>query len=149
MYFWVHKNAPQEVREALRILEYSGIAYEDATGMRATRSELGTRYMVNIGCLLAFESKPATTGFEIVKQSDIRRMTEYGANHSLYKKIQGCVVGDETDALKKQLEKSIDLLELSDWQKQKMHEISINTIGELISASENKLKQAKYIADVR
>ena len=30
-----------------------------------------------------------------------------------------------------------------------MHEISINTIGELISASENKLKQAKYIADVR
>lgn len=149
MYFWVHKNAPQEVKEALRILEYSGIAYEDATGMRATRSELGTRYMVNIGCLLAFEAKPATTGFAIVKQSDIRRMSEYGANHNLYKKLQGCVIGDETDALKKQLEKSIDLLELSDWQKQKMHEISINTIGELISASEDKLKQARYIADVR
>jgi len=32
---------------------------------------------------------------------------------------------------------------------QSMHEISINTIGDLISAPEGKLKQAKYIADVR
>ena len=58
-------------------------------------------------------------------------------------------VGSETDALKEQLDKSIDLLELTDWQKQKMHEISIDTIGDLISAPEEKLKQAKYIADVR
>ena len=47
------------------------------------------------------------------------------------------------------MNKSIDLLDLTDWQKQKMHEIAINTIGELISAPENKLKQAKYIANVR
>ena len=61
-----------------------------------------------------------------------------------------CVLlGSETDALKEQLDKSIDLLELTDWQKQKMHEISIDTIGDLISAPEEKLKQAKYIADVR
>lgn len=149
MYFWVHKNAPQEVKEALRILEYSGLVYEDAAGMRATRSEVGTRYMVNIGCLLAFEPKPASSGFDIVKNSDVRRMTEYGANHSLYKDIQGYIVGSETDALKSQLEKSIDLLELTEWQKQKMHEISIHTIGDLISAPEDKLKQARYIADVR
>lgn len=149
MYFWVHKNAPQEIKEALRILEYSGLVYEDAAGMRATRSEVGTRYMVNIGCLLSYEAKPATTGLGIVKKSDVRRMSEYGANHSLYKDIQGCVVGSETDALKVQLEKSIDLLELTEWQKQKMHEISIHTIGDLISASEDKLMQAKYIANVR
>ena len=149
MYFWMHKNAPQVVKEALRILEYSGIVYEEAAVIRATRSELGTRYMVNVGCLLALEATPATIGLDIIKNSDIRRMSEYGANHGLYKGIQGCVVGDETDALREQLEKSIDLLELTDWQKQKVHEISINTIGELISASEEKLKQAKYIADVR
>ena len=148
-YFWVHNNAPQEVKESLRILEYSGLVYEDAAGIRATRSEIGTRYMVNLGCLLASEATPTASGMKIIKASDIRRMSEYGANYPIYREIQGKVIESETDVLKEQLKKSIDLLELTGWQKQKMHEISINTIGDLISAPEGKLKQAKYIADVR
>lgn len=148
-YFWIHNNVPHEVKEALRILEYSGLIYEDATGMRATRSEIGTRYMVNLGCLLANEATPTAVGMKIVKSLDVRRMSEYGANYPVYQSIQGRIIGTETDALKEQLDKTIDLLELTDWQKQKMHEISINTIGDLISAPEDKLKQAKYIADVR
>lgn len=148
-YFWVHNGAPHEVKEALRILEYSGLVYEDASGIRATRSEVGSRYMVNIGCLLAAEAVPTTTGLSIIGNTDIRRMSEYGANQSVFGKIQGCVVGTETEALREQLEKNIDLLDLTEWQKQKMHEISINTIGELISVPEERLKQAKYIANVR
>lgn len=148
-YFWVQNGAPHEVKEALRILEYSGLVYEDATGIRATRSEVGTRYMVNIGCLLAVEATPTNTGLSLIKQIDIRRMSEYGANQTVFSKIQGCVVGTETDVLKEQLGKSIDLLDLTDWQKQKMHEISINTIGELISTPEERLTRAKYIASVR
>lgn len=149
LYFWLHNGVPYEVKEALRILEYSGLVYEDASGIRATRSEVGTRYMVNIGCLLASEAMPTSVGLNIIKKSDIRRMSEYGANQPIYNKIQGYVAGSETDALKAQLEKNVDQLDLTDWQKQKMHEISINTIGELIAASEEHLKQAKYIADVR
>lgn len=38
---------------------------------------------------------------------------------------------------------------MTEWQKKKMHEIKIDTIGELIGATEERLKQAKYIADVR
>lgn len=148
-YFWMHKNIPHEVKEALRVLEYSGLVYEDSSGIRATRSELGTRYMVNLGCLIAMEAKPANTGRDIIEALDIRRMSEYGENHPLYKNILGVVVGSDTDALREQLEKSIDILDLTDWQKQKMHEISINTIGELISAPEERLKQARYVAEVR
>ena len=148
-YFWIHNNAPHEVKEALRILEYSGLIYEDAAAIRATRSEVGTRYMVNLGCLLAAEATPTATGLKIITASDVRRMSEYGANYPSFQSIQGKIVGTETDILKEQLNKSIDLLDLTDWQKQKMHEIAINTIGELISAPENKLKQAKYIANVR
>lgn len=148
-YFWIHNSVPHEVKEALRILEYSGLIYEDAAGIRATRSEIGTRYMVNLGCLLANEATPTAAGMKIIEASDIRRMSEYGANYPAYQSIQGKIAGTETDALKEQLDKTIDLLELTDWQKQKMHEISINTIGELISAPEEKLKQARYIADVR
>ncbi len=148
-YFWINKNAPQEVKESLRILEYSGLVYEEASGIRATRSEVGTRYMVNIGCLISIEAKPATSGLSIIKNADIRRMSEYGANHTFYQTIQGVVFEGGTDALKKQFEKSIDVLELTEWQKKKMHEIKIDTIGELIGATEERLKQAKYIADVR
>lgn len=105
--------------------------------------------MVNLGCLLAAEATPTATGLKIITASDVRRMSEYGANYPSFQSIQGKIVGTETDILKEQLNKSIDLLDLTDWQKQKMHEIAINTIGELISAPENKLKQAKYIANVR
>ena len=149
LYFWINKNAPHEVKESMRILEYSGIVYEDAAGIRATRSEVGTRYMVNVGCLLALETTPTSTGLEIIKDLDVRRMSEFGANYSSFARIRGSVVGDETDALKMLLEKNIDLLELTEWQKQKLHEISINKIGELIEAPEERLKQARYIADVR
>ena len=110
---------------------------------------MGTRYMVNIGCLLAMETKPTTSGLDIVKNADIRRMSEYGANHVLYKKIQGAVLDSYSDALQIQFAKNIDVLELTEWQKKKMHEIQVDTIGDLISATEEKLKQAKYIADVR
>ena len=123
--------------------------YEEASGIRATRSEVGTRYMVNIGCLISIEAKPATSGLSIIKNADIRRMSEYVANHTFYQTIQGVVFEGGTDALKKQFEKSIDVLELTEWQKKKMHEIKIDTIGELIGATEERLKQAKYIADVR
>ncbi|RHT17741.1 hypothetical protein [Clostridium sp. AM33-3] len=149
LYFWIHKNAPQEVKESLRILEYSGLVYEEASGIRATRSEVGTRYMVNIGCLVAMEAKPASTGLDIMNNADIRRMNEYGANHPLYKTIQGAILDAEIDSLKIQLDKSIDILDLTEWQKKKMHEIQIHTIGALISASEERLKQARQIADVR
>lgn len=110
---------------------------------------MGTRYMVNVGCLLSMEAKPASFGLDIVRNADIRRMSEYGANHLLYKAIQGVLLDSTTDALQKQFLKSIDVLELTEWQKMKMHEIDVNTIGELVAATEEKLKQAKYIADVR
>lgn len=147
--FWMHNGVPHEVKEALRILEYSGLIYEDASGIRATRKEVGTRYMVNVGCLLALEATPTSFGLDIVQKSDIRRMSEYGANQSVYSRIQGYVAQSDCDSLREQLEKSIDLLDLTEWQKQKMHEISINTIGELIDASEETLKSVKYIADAR
>ena len=149
MYFWVHKNAPEEVKTALRLLEYSGLIYEDGTGIRATRSEVGTRYMVNIGCLLAYEASASTNGLSIIQNADIRRMSEYGANHQLYSSIKSSIIGNETEALKAQFERSIDELELTEWQKAKMHEISIHTIGDLLSASEEKLQGVKYIAEAR
>lgn len=47
-FFWIHRDAPQSVKEALRLLAYTGIVTEHATGIKATRAEVGTRYMVSL-----------------------------------------------------------------------------------------------------
>ena len=75
IYFWIDRNAPQKVKESLRILEYSGIIYEHSQGIRASRDGIGTRYAVNIGCLLAAESNPLSTGTKLVSRMTIKRMT--------------------------------------------------------------------------
>lgn len=149
-FFWVHRNAPQEAKEALRILEYTGIICEHSSGIRATRSELGTRYEVNIGCLFAQEATPTTTAISIVKRLSVKRMTEYGYNNKLFEQIKGAVIDDNVSSrLSNHLEKSINTLDLTNWQKEKLHEINIDSIGKLIDIEEHELKQIKYIADAR
>jgi hypothetical protein len=74
-FFWMHRDAPRPVKEALRLLSYTGIVTEHSTGIRATRSEIGTRYSVNLGCLFSQEKTPTATAFNIAKSIDPRRMT--------------------------------------------------------------------------
>lgn len=149
-FFWVHRDAPQEVKEALRILEYTGIISEHSAGIRATRSELGTRYEVNTGCLFAQESTPTASALSIAKRLNIKRMTEFGSNNSTFSKIKGAIIDTRGNvAIAQQVVKCIDTLDLTDWQKGTLHTLGINTIGELINVEESKLKEAYYVSDVR
>ena len=59
-YFWIHRDAPEAVKEALRLLSYTGIVVKGDTGIVATRGEIGTRYALNLGCLTAGDAKPRT-----------------------------------------------------------------------------------------
>ncbi|RYZ86956.1 MAG: hypothetical protein EOP04_12785, partial [Proteobacteria bacterium] len=45
-FFWLHRNAPEVVKEALRVLSYTGIVREMESGIKATRGEVGRRYSV-------------------------------------------------------------------------------------------------------
>lgn len=149
-FFWIQRNAPQEARESLRLLEYTGIICEHSSGIRATRSELGSRYEINLGCLFAQEAVPATTAFSIAQKLSIKRMTEYGNNYKEFDSIKGIATDSVGNVeIAKQFVKSIDTLDLTVWQKGKLLELNINTIGELIEVEESKLKEARYIADTR
>lgn len=151
--FWIHRDAPQINKEALRLLEYTGIITENASGIRATRNAIGTRYVVNIGCLLALEAVPTATGKQLIQNTTIKRMSEYGFSNPCYEPLSSeSLVQQETisnQVLKDQLEKSIDLLDLTEWQKEKLHSVSINTIGELAYATEATVMQAYYVGEVR
>ena len=51
--------------------------------------------------------------------------------------------------LQDQLAKNIDFLDLTDWQKEKLHSVSINTIGELAASNESAVMKAYYVGEVR
>jgi hypothetical protein len=152
-YFWIHRDSPEIVKEALRILSYTGVVTEQATGIKASRGEVGTRYIVNLGCLFALEQYPASTGFEIAQGLAVKRMTEFGANHPTYRSIVNhaatFVVQSGAGALEVQLKKPISVLDLSDWQKGKLTELALDTVGDVLGATEQKLKEAFYVGNVR
>lgn len=152
-FFWVHRDAPEVVKEALRVLAYTGIVVEYGAGIKASRSEIGRRYLVNLGCLFSQEQTPASNAFEIAKSLSIKRMTEYGANHSSYRSLTEKEVNDSDVkvalALKAQLEKSITVLDITQWQKEKLIELGLTKVSDILGATEEKLKEASYVGDVR
>ncbi len=152
-YFWIHRDAPEVVKEALRILCYTGILNEMEAGIRATRSEVGKRYMVNLGCLFALDANPTALAFDVARSLTPKRMTEYGANHNVYRSLIAAhaLKGEiEDDShLERQLAKPIAVLDLTQWQKDKLGELELSTVGDVLEATEEQLKLAKYIGDVR
>lgn len=153
-FFWIHRDAPQYVQQALQILTYTGIVTESAMGLKATRSEIGTRYMVNLGCLFSIEAIPASTAPSIWHKFDIRRMPEYGQNHPTFATNINILPTLENDsvnqqALIEQLSKSINALDLTDWQKEALQEIGLDTIRAVLQATEFDLQKAKYVGEVR
>lgn len=153
VYFWIHRNSPQVVKESLRILEYTGIIKQQATGIKATNSEIGNRYEVNIGCLLALEKAPISNALNIIKKLSVKKMSEFGANSkaydSLLRKVPQFTEPNMTECLKTQLTKSINVLEITDWQKGKLRELNINNLGELLTSKESDLMKAYQVGKVR
>jgi len=151
-FFWIHRDAPQPVKEALRLLAYTGIVSEHASGIRATRSEVGTRYAVNLGCLMALEATP-TSSLPIAKNLTPRRMSEYGANHAAYQALLAAVPTFEEPevgaVLKRQLDKSIDVLDITPWQRSSLRQLGLETIGDVLHATETKLQQIAYVGEKR
>ena len=152
-YLWVHRDAPEIAKEALRILSYTGVLSEQASGIKASRGEIGTRYVLNLGCLFSVESTPASTSFEVAKGLTPKRMTEFGANHTAYRTLIENASNFQRQidgiAFKEQLSKPISVLDLSQWQKGKLRELGLETVGAVLSATEEKLKEALYVGDVR
>jgi hypothetical protein len=152
-YIWVHRDAPEEVKEALRVLAYTGVLSEQDSGIKASRGEIGIRYVVNLGCLFALEPVPTSSAFDIAKGLTPKRMTEFGANHPAFKSLLDHVEQIEPQSasaqLKAQLDHDIDILDLSTWQKSKLKELKLHTVRDVFNASEEKLKEASYVGRVR
>jgi hypothetical protein len=152
-FFWIHRDVPQPVKEALRLLAYTGIVREHASGMKATRGEIGTRYAVNLGCLFALEATPTTSALRIAKNLTPKRMSEFGVNHASYQSLLSAVPTFEEagveEVLQRQLIKAIDVLDITEWQRGKLRELGLTTVGDVLHASETKLQEIAYVGEVR
>ncbi|WP_258034784.1 hypothetical protein [Pectobacterium odoriferum] len=148
IYFWIHKDAPESVKESLRLLTYTGIIRKVDSSVRATRSELGTRYEIKYGCMLSLESNPHADSKEFYKNLSIKKFPEFGKNHAAYTGSEKLLKRDEQqyeESLRSLLKKSIDvLIALTQWQKERLKEIGINTIEELHNNSEDSLIEKIY-----
>jgi hypothetical protein len=150
VYFWVHKNCPEPVKEALRLLSYTGIINKLDSSVRATRSELGARYEVKFGCIISLEASPHNESKAFYESLSTKKHPEFGKQHPSYSGIMGfSLVKTDDDqykaSLKSMLEKPIGVLGLlTDWQKGKLRGAGIETIEDLHSKSEAQLIENIY-----
>ncbi len=152
-YIWIHKDVPQTVKESFRLLEYTGIIQESGKGIKATNAEVGTRYLINLGCIFAQESSPSSSSLPIARNITLKRMTEYGMNNPNFKglidRIPDFEENDMTEILEKELNKSIDVLDLTVWIKDTLNGLEINTVKDILNTTEAQLKKAYYVGDKR
>ena len=152
-FIWVHKEAPQIVKEALRLLEYTGIIQEHAKGIKASRSEVGTRYLVNLGCIFSQEATPSNTALNIARNLTPKRMTEYGMNSQYFTPLRDEIPNfeenDISEILERELNKSINVLDLTPWIKKLLIDNQICSVKDIITTTEARLKQLYYVGDKR
>jgi hypothetical protein len=139
-FFWIHRDSPEAVKHALRLLAYTGIVEKGEDSIRGTRAELGTRYTVNFGCVLALQATPTTVGLELARKLSVKRFVEFGANHASYEPIRNAVINldgeDSLRVLREQLARSINKLDLTDWQKSQLASIGCETVGQILRNDE-------------
>ncbi|AFY48422.1 hypothetical protein Nos7524_2586 [Nostoc sp. PCC 7524] len=146
-YFWIHRDAPEVVKEAIRLLEYTGIVRKNGERIRGTNSQLGTRYEIKLGCILAIEKSKEISN-QIIDYLDNYLFTEYGANSDSFSPLPN-PINLESDAEIQQiidslLQKSINYLSLTDWQKSKLIENEFHTINDVLYVTEQDIINKIY-----
>ncbi|CAD5983479.1 hypothetical protein NO976_04340 (plasmid) [Planktothrix agardhii] len=142
-YFWIHRDVPEVVKEALRLLEYTGIVRKNGERIRGTNSQLGTRYEIKLGCILALgQSKEGSN--KIIDNLDNYLLTEYGARSDHFNPLPE-PINLESDSeiqqiIDKLLQKSInELKNLTNWQKKRLTENNFNTIEDVLEVLEQEI----------
>lgn len=154
LYFWISKEAPEQIKEALRLLTYTGIIRKHDSGVKATKSKIGDRYELKFGCILAQFQTPTAISKNIIPNVQLEMFTEYGRNSNHFNTLEMNEVINFSEeeffnSFKVQLQKPIETLDLTKWLLGKVHEININNIGELLNVSEKDLMKIKHIGNSR
>lgn len=149
IYFWISKDSPEPVKEALRLLNYTGIIRKVDSGVKATKSKIGDRYEIKYGCVLSQYNSPTTISKQLISNLKVDFVTEHGQNSPSFSALGVDSIDVLTDVeflntLKQQLSTPVTTLDLTPWQKSKLQQINIHTIEGLLEISENELISKLY-----
>ena len=145
IYFWIHKDAPETVKEALRLLTYTGVIRKTDASIRATRAELGARFEVKYGCILSLFANPNGESKEFYQALSVKKYVEFGKSHVAYSGISELASAIDNDdqfrlSVKSMLQKPINVLSmLSGWQISRLQNSGILTVEDLYNKSEDEL----------
>jgi hypothetical protein len=154
IFFAINRNAPEIVKKAMKILEYSGIVTLHTEGTKV-RTEILDRYQLNFGIVLAAETKetPVKRYKEIINHLSIKLYTEYGENSPAYGNVTGIVLNGNTEksssVLKSILDSKIEKLDLTTFQMETLKDSGFVTIGDVLKGCEDDLQRAYGIGPVR
>lgn len=154
IFFAINRNAPEIVKKAMKILEYSGIVTLHTEGTKV-RTEILDRYQLNFGIVLAAETKetPVKRYKEIINHLSIKLYTEYGENSPAYGNVTGIVLNGNTEksssVLKSILDSKIEKLDLTRFQMETLKDSGFVTIGDVLKGCDDDLQRAYGIGPVR
>jgi len=153
-YFWLHRDAPAPIHEAIRLLAYSGVVIRHGDGIKATMGQIGDRYAVCLGCLLSLQTSPTGVGLSIARTlSPVKGLVVYGQSNPAYQELihtfEETFEPDTASALSEQLQRSIDVLDLPAWLKKNLRDAGFSTISEILNATDDQIQAAWYVGKVR
>jgi hypothetical protein len=153
-YFWIGRDAPLAVHEALRLLAYIGVVSKLDEGIKSKKDSIGVRYFVSLGCLFSVMKESRAAALALANNLSQRRYMEYHAGSQAFADVPDLIATfADTDitraVLHQQLAKSVDVISLTKWQKSRLLENDMLTIGQVLDADEIGLQDITHIGPKR
>lgn len=154
VYFAISRKAPTVIKQAIKILEYSGIVTLDVEATKF-RYDFYDRYQLNFGIVLLATT---TSNFAAVSKSIMdnisqKKFPNYGENSSAYEGMENLVIVDEEidkkGFLESILNKKVDDLDISSKLLKRLNDAGISLIKDIFEKDESELKKIHYIGPVR
>ena len=51
--------------------------------------------------------------------------------------------------MQQQLDKPLEVLDVTDWQRSKLRELDLETVGDVLAAGESRLQELRYVGEKR
>lgn len=154
VYFAISRKAPEAIKQAIKILEYSGVVTLDVEATKF-RYDYYDRYQLNFGIVLLSMAKTnlAVSCKEIIDNISQKKFPNYGENSPVYEDAHNLIsTEEEIDQkmfLNNILNKKVNELEISTKLVKRLNDAGYILIKDIFDGDENELKKIYYIGEVR
>lgn len=154
IYFRIHKDVPEFVKESLRLLCYTGIIKKLGDAVRGSHNFVGSKYEIKFGCVLSLNANPINYTKKLYDNLTSSLISEFGMNNSAYSNIPDINVQDLEDENSRQtiqrlLSQPTSVLELTSWQKNKLIQNGFPTINSILETTEEELINKIYYVNIK